>query len=85
MPVRGPDGSIRIAVQATPNLRRAVTEGRTSMSVEFHALREHRTAGGVREIERALIDGAALTTPDKSEYHQTRAELRNRKRAQVWL
>ena len=82
-PVRQPNGEIRIAVKATPAIAAAVASGKDAMSVEFFALREHRTAGGGREILRALVDGAALT--DDPEYHQTRAEVRRRRRAQVWL
>lgn len=86
MPTRQPNGEIRIAVKATPAIVQAVRSGRDAMSVEFNAIREHRTAGGVREIERAFVDGAALTTPGKSEYEQTAAELRDRKRkVAVWL
>ncbi len=80
VPVRMPDGSIEIAARATPAIVDAVRGGRDRMSVEFRALREHRTAGGVREIESALVDRAALT--DDPEYHQTAAELRERRR---WL
>ena len=84
MPVREPDGSIRIAVRATPAIAAAVKSGRDAMSVEFFPLREHRTAGGVREITRALVDGATLT--DDPEYSQTGAELRKRRRRPAtWL
>lgn len=82
MPTRGPNGEIKIAVRATPAIVEAVRGGKDRMSVEFHAVREHRTAGGVREIERALVDAAALT--DDPEYVQTRAEVRQRRR-RVWL
>ena len=74
VPVRQPNGEIRISVPASPAMVQAVSEGRDAMSVEFHALREIRTAGGVREIERALVDGASLT--DDPEYSQTAAEVR---------
>ena len=53
------------------------------MSVEFHALDAIQTPAGVREIRRAMVGAAALT--DDPEYEQTRAELRERKRARVWL
>lgn len=84
MPSRAPNGEIRIAVQATPAIRAAVQVGKDAMSVEFFALREQRTAGGVREIQRALVDGATLT--DDPEYSQTAAELRTRRRKMIpWL
>ena len=83
MPVRAPDGSINIAVRATPAMVEAVRSGNDGMSVEFMALREHRTAGGVREVRRAYVDGASLT--DNPEYSQGRAELRERRRRAVWL
>lgn len=83
MPVRQPNGEIRIAVRATPAIVAAVQSGRDRMSVEFMATREVRTAGGVREIGRALVDGASLT--DRPEYPSTRAELRDRRRRAVWL
>ena len=85
LPQRQPDGSIAIAAKATPAIIAAVNAGRTSMSVEFVALRETRTAGGVRELTRAFVDGAALTTPDEAEYHQTHAEVRTRQRPPLWL
>lgn len=59
---------------------------RRGMSVEFHALRQSR-AQGVREIERALVDGV-IATGDPA-YRQTRVEVREglleRRRAAVWL
>ena len=76
--MRQPDGSIQIAAKASPAIVAAVKGGRTAMSVEFAALRENRTAGGVRELTRAFVDGAALTRPDDAEYQQTRAEVRTR-------
>ncbi|MCY4057583.1 MAG: hypothetical protein OXG44_06250 [Gammaproteobacteria bacterium] len=84
MPVRQPDGRIAVAVKATPEIVSAVRGGRSSMSVEFEALREVRTAGGVREIQRAYVDAAALTMPSRAEYSQTAAEVRSRRPA-VWL
>ena len=77
------DGTeIRIAASASPAVFEAVKNGRRWMSVEFHAIAETRTSAGVREITRALVDGASLT--DDPEYHQTRAEVRTRRR-RVWL
>ena len=46
------------------------------MSVEFHALEEQTTAGGIREIRRAFVPDVALV--DDPEYGQTAAELRQR-------
>ena len=83
MLAREDGGAIRISVPATPAIVEAVRRGRNAMSVEFHAVREHRTAGGVREIERALVDAAPLT--DDPEYVQTAAEIRNRRKVRVCL
>ena len=83
VPVREPDGEIRISAVATPKIVEAVRAGKDSMSVEFYALQEHRTAAGVREVLRALVDGASLTSDP--EYQQTAAEVRNRRRRRVWL
>ena len=74
VPTREPDGRITITAPATPAIFAAVKGGKRYMSVEFQALREVRTAAGVREIERAIVDQAALT--DRPEYHQTAAEVR---------
>ena len=82
IPKRHASGEIRIAVQATPAIVAAVESGRNRMSVEFAALRENRTASGVREIERAFVDGAALT--DSPEYTQTAAELRELRPRHWW-
>ena len=83
VPTREPGGEIRISAPATPAIVAAVKAGRGHMSVEFHALREVRTAGGVREIERAYCDAAALT--DSPEYEQSAAEIRSKNRRRVWL
>ena len=83
VPVRQQDGSINVEVRATPAMVEAVQSGRDGLSVEFVSLREHRTSAGVREIRRALIDGAALT--DKPEYAQGVAELREKRSRQIWL
>ncbi len=83
VPERAEHGEIRISAPATPAIFRAVQAGKRYLSVEFHAERETRTAGGVREIERALIVAAALT--DDPEYHQARAEVRTRRRRRHWL
>ena len=83
VPVRQADGSIDVEVKATPAMIEAVKSGRDGLSVEFMALREHRTSAGVREIRRAMVDAAALT--DRPEYDQGRAELRQKRRRAVWL
>lgn len=84
VPERETGGEIRIATKATPSMVAAVNAGRRYLSVEFHSLQEARTAGGVREIQRALVDGAALT--DDPEYGQTSAEVRKaRRERRVWL
>ena len=82
-PVRQPNGELRIAVRATPGIVAAVRAGKDAMSVEFVSTREVRTAGGIREIQRALVDGATLT--DDPEYQQTAAELRTRRKVATWL
>ena len=82
VPTREPTGEIRVATPATPPIFAAVSAGRRYMSVEFRALREIRTPAGVREIQSALVDAAALT--DDPEYGQTRAEVRSRE-VRLWL
>ncbi|MXY17105.1 MAG: hypothetical protein F4Y57_08965 [Acidobacteria bacterium] len=71
------DGTlIRIAAPATAEIRAAFEEGKRRMSVEFFALDAVRTPGGVREVRRALLSGAAMTS--SAEYEQTEAEIRSR-------
>ena len=81
IPTRDADGSLRIETRATPAILAAFAT-RKFFSVEFHALREVRTSGGVREIQRALVDAAALVP--NPEYPNVQAEVRA-KRRQVWL
>ena len=84
VPTREPNGEIRIAVRATDTIRRAVDiDGRRFMSVEFHALEERTTSGGVREVLRAVLTAAALVP--NPEYDTTRAEVRRSRRTRVWL
>ena len=79
VPVRGDRGEVRIEAPASPSIMAAVgRRNQRYLSVEFHALREVRTTGGVREIELAIVTAAALT--DRPEYHQARAEVRERRR-----
>ena len=82
-PTREANGEIRIAAPATPAIVAAVQSGKRSMSVEFRALTETTTASGVREIERAVVNAAALTT--RPEYGQTSAEIRRKRVDRVWL
>ncbi len=82
-PVRGRTGELNITARATEALRQAVAAGKRYMSVEFIALEERTTAGGVREILSALVKRAALVP--NPEYDTTAAELRNKKEIRVWL
>ena len=82
-PVRHPNGEITISTKATPELRAAFEAGRKYLSVEFHSLAEVRTAGGVRELQQAFIEAAALVP--NPEYGGTRAEVRSEAEVKVWL
>ena len=81
VPTRDADGSLRIETRATPAILTAYAT-RKYFSIEFVSLREVRTAGGVREIQRALVDAAALVP--NPEYPGVRAEVRAQRR-RVWL
>ena len=83
LPVRGPDGSIRISAIATPEIRAAFAGGKRYLSAEFQSLAEIRTRANVREIQRAFVGGAALVR--EPEYTQARAEVRERARRRPWL
>lgn len=85
MPERQPNGDITVTAQATPAIIAAVKSGKRAMSVEFTAMRENRTASGIREVTRAYVDGCALT--NDPEYVQTSAEVRSRQRVEFdpWL
>lgn len=76
IPVRESDGRITVTAPATDAIQEAVEGGRKWMSVEFHALQERTTAGGVREVLRALVPDVALV--DSPEYDTTSAEVRRR-------
>jgi len=78
VPERQADGRITLRTRATDAIREAVAAGRRFMSVEFHALQERRTEGGIREILRALVPGVALVP--NPEYDMTAAEVRGRGR-----
>ena len=83
-PIRESDGRLTIRARATDALRAAVQAGKRYMSVEFHALEQRTTAGGIREITRALVTGAALVA--NPEYDMTAAEVRNKDRREwPWL
>ena len=83
-PHRDSTGHIRIRAAATEGIKRAVASGKRYMSVEFKAVEERTTKGGVREVLRAFVDAAALVA--SPEYDSTAAELRARtKRRRVWL
>jgi len=59
-----------------------IRSGRKSgLSVEFYATREERVSG-VREIQSALVDAAAVV--ESPAYVQARAEIRQRRR-RAWL
>ena len=81
VPVRDADGSLRIETPATPAILEAYAT-RKFFSVEFHAISEVRTAGGVREITRALMESAAMVSDP--EYVQAVSEVRS-KRMRFWL
>lgn len=81
VPTREADGSLCISTRATAPILAAYAS-RKFFSVEFHALREVRTAGGIREIQRALVDAAALVT--SPEYPNVKAEVRQRQR-RIWV
>ena len=81
IPTRAANGEIRIAAHASAEIL-AAYETRKFFSVEFFSLREIRTVAGVREIQRALLDAAALVA--SPEYVQAVAEMRSRSR-RVWL
>ena len=86
--VRERDGRLSLTARATDGITDAVAEGKRFMSVEFRTLRERVTKGGIREIQRAFVDAAALV--DRPEYDTSSAEIRSQaadieRRARVWL
>ena len=82
-PVRQRDGRLTLRTRATDALRQAVESGAKFMSVEFHALKERRTKGDIREILSALVVRAALVP--SPEYDTTAAEVRSKRGRRVWL
>ena len=81
VPVRDADGSLRISTPATPAILAAFAT-RKFFSVEFRAISEVRTRGGVREITRALVESAAMVS--SPEYAQATGEIRSKRRRR-WL
>ncbi|MDE2812025.1 MAG: hypothetical protein OXM01_03320 [Gemmatimonadota bacterium] len=86
--IRDRNGRLALTARATDRIVQAVRDGKRFMSVEFRALQERTTKGGVREILRAFVDSAALT--DRPEYDTTAAEVRSaagdvERKARVWL
>ena len=77
VPMRETSGEIQIETRATPDIYAAVRAGKKYASVEFRAIDERTTAGGVRELLQAVVVGAALV--DTPEYDSTRAEIRTRR------
>ena len=84
IPTRHPGGEVRIRVKATAEIRAAYAAGKKFLSAEFFAIRESRAAGNIREIEHALLSGAAMVV--EPEYRQATAEIRSkRRRVRSWL
>lgn len=75
-PHRDAMGRIKVRAKATDAIKRAIAAGKRFMSVEFRALEERQTPGGVREILRAFVSAAALVS--SPEYDSTAAELRSK-------
>ena len=80
MPSRSMDGRVQVSIPATAHIVE-LRERKPYMSIEFIALEENTTNGGIREITRALLTGAAFV--DDPEYVQANTEIRNKKRR--WL
>ena len=82
--VRERDGRLTLTARATDAIREAVRAGKRYMSIEFQAVEERTTAGGVRELLRAFVNGAALVADP--EYDTTTAEVRKRStQRRLWL
>lgn len=80
-PKRETDGRLTIAIPATEGVLNAMARAGEYLSVEFRALREKRTQGGIREIQNAFLSAAAFV--NAPEYTQAVTEVRKRKRK--WL
>ena len=85
--VRQRDGRLELTARATDAIRDAVAAGKRFLSVEFTSLQERVTKAGIREVQRAFVDSAALV--EKPEYDMTTAEVRTAEfdveRAYRWL
>lgn len=85
--VRDRDNRLLLTARATPAIKEAYDDGKRFLSVEFVAVRERVTRGGVREITRAIVDKAALVR--RPEYGQAVAEVRSaadiERKARLWL
>lgn len=79
-PQRNTDGRITVDIPINSAVLETVRK-RPYMSVEFVALDESRTKGGIREIRSAIVDAAAFVA--EPEYEQATTEIRKRKRR--WL
>ena len=82
IPTREPNGEIKIATPATPEIHQAFASKRF-MSIEFQCLAENRTRAGIREIGLAYVDACAMTS--SPEYVQAVAEVRDASHQRVWL
>ena len=82
VPTREPNGEIRIAAPASAAIVAAFNEGRKFLSIEFHSLKETRSAAGVRELQLAFLPGAAMV--NDPEYKMATAEIRSTRR-RFWL
>ena len=79
---------VRIVTPATPEIYAAHAGGKTELSIEFHSLAETRTAGGIREIQSAIVTGCALVPVGRGDYgRQAKSEIREREtqRLRVYL
>ena len=84
VPTRHPGGEIRIRLKATPEIRSAYESGKKFLSAEMFVMHESRAAGNIREIESAMLAGAAMVS--SPEYKQATAEIRTKpKRLSKWL
>lgn len=80
--IRNRSGEVVVSGDATPAIVDAIANGARWLSVEFHALEERTTIGGVREILAAFVPRAALVS--NPEYQHAAAEVRSKKR-RLWL
>ena len=83
IPARATTGAVQVAARATDAIKRAVSAGAKYASIEFLPLKERTTKGGVREVLRSLVLGAALVS--NPEFDTTSAEVRNKRRRRFWL